>query len=83
MEFPVCGQSQLLKDLLVVPTQHMATVEGLITRSGGAERPFVLSRSFFAGSQRFGKMEMSEAALFCVFLLTFCVLQEPSGQVTT
>ncbi|RVE56910.1 hypothetical protein OJAV_G00210880 [Oryzias javanicus] len=34
--------------------QHMATVEGLITRSGGAERPFVLSGSFFAGSQRFG-----------------------------
>uniref|UniRef100_A0A4W6DEC5 Glucosidase alpha, neutral C n=1 Tax=Lates calcarifer TaxID=8187 RepID=A0A4W6DEC5_LATCA len=34
--------------------QHMATVEGLITRSGGSERPFVLSRSFFAGSQRLG-----------------------------
>lgn len=33
----------------------MATVEGLITRSGGLERPFVLSRSFFAGSQRFGE----------------------------
>ncbi|XP_062863442.1 neutral alpha-glucosidase C isoform X2 [Trichomycterus rosablanca] len=34
--------------------QHMATAEGLITRSGGQERPFVLSRSFFAGSQRMG-----------------------------
>uniref|UniRef100_A0A3Q1EHJ7 Glucosidase, alpha; neutral C n=1 Tax=Acanthochromis polyacanthus TaxID=80966 RepID=A0A3Q1EHJ7_9TELE len=34
--------------------QHMATAEGLITRSGGSQRPFVLSRSFFAGSQRFG-----------------------------
>ncbi|XP_059209998.1 neutral alpha-glucosidase C [Centropristis striata] len=34
--------------------QHMATAEGLITRSGGVERPFVLSRSFFAGSQRHG-----------------------------
>ncbi|CAN9502604.1 unnamed protein product [Ophioblennius macclurei] len=34
--------------------QHMATADGLITRSGGRERPFVLSRSFFAGSQRFG-----------------------------
>uniref|UniRef100_A0A8C3G4V9 Glucosidase alpha, neutral C n=1 Tax=Cyclopterus lumpus TaxID=8103 RepID=A0A8C3G4V9_CYCLU len=34
--------------------QHMATAEGLITRSGGSERPFVLSRSFFAGSQRLG-----------------------------
>uniref|UniRef100_A0A673A716 Glucosidase, alpha; neutral C n=1 Tax=Sphaeramia orbicularis TaxID=375764 RepID=A0A673A716_9TELE len=34
--------------------QHMATFEGLITRSGGSQRPFVLSRSFFAGSQRLG-----------------------------
>ncbi|KAM6960828.1 neutral alpha-glucosidase C [Aplochiton taeniatus] len=34
--------------------QHMATAEGLVSRSGGLERPFVLSRSFFAGSQRFG-----------------------------
>ncbi|XP_038158687.1 neutral alpha-glucosidase C-like, partial [Cyprinodon tularosa] len=34
--------------------QHMATAEGLISRSGGSERPFVLSRSFFAGSQRLG-----------------------------
>ncbi|XP_027028182.1 neutral alpha-glucosidase C isoform X1 [Tachysurus fulvidraco] len=34
--------------------QHMATFEGLITRSCGLERPFVLSRSFFAGSQRMG-----------------------------
>ncbi|XP_075905651.1 neutral alpha-glucosidase C isoform X2 [Nelusetta ayraudi] len=34
--------------------QHKATMEGLLSRSGGLERPFVLSRSFFAGSQRFG-----------------------------
>uniref|UniRef100_A0A3B4BC10 Uncharacterized protein n=1 Tax=Periophthalmus magnuspinnatus TaxID=409849 RepID=A0A3B4BC10_9GOBI len=34
--------------------QQMATAEGLLTRSGGQHRPFVLSRSFFAGSQRFG-----------------------------
>ncbi|KAM3594386.1 uncharacterized protein V6R79_006984 [Siganus canaliculatus] len=34
--------------------QHMATVDGLLTRSGGSDRPFVLTRSFFAGSQRFG-----------------------------
>ncbi|XP_055361355.1 neutral alpha-glucosidase C [Betta splendens] len=34
--------------------QHGATAQGLIQRSGGKERPFVLSRSFFAGSQRFG-----------------------------
>ncbi|RYY33284.1 alpha-glucosidase, partial [archaeon] len=35
--------------------QHWATGEGLRRRSpGGNTRPFVLSRSFFAGSQRFG-----------------------------
>uniref|UniRef100_A0A674D3B8 Glucosidase II alpha subunit n=1 Tax=Salmo trutta TaxID=8032 RepID=A0A674D3B8_SALTR len=31
-----------------------ATAEGLIERSGGVERPFVLARAFFAGSQRYG-----------------------------
>ncbi|KAG7277088.1 hypothetical protein CRUP_031301 [Coryphaenoides rupestris] len=34
--------------------QHQATVEGLLLRSGGSERPFVLTRSFFSGSQRLG-----------------------------
>lgn len=33
---------------------QMATAEGLIQRSGGLERPFVLTRAFFAGSQRYG-----------------------------
>uniref|UniRef100_A0A672N017 Glucosidase II alpha subunit n=1 Tax=Sinocyclocheilus grahami TaxID=75366 RepID=A0A672N017_SINGR len=33
---------------------QMATAEGQIQRSGGVERPFVLTRAFFAGSQRFG-----------------------------
>jgi len=31
-----------------------ATSEGLVLRSGGKERSFVLSRSFYAGSQRWG-----------------------------
>ncbi|KAF4113716.1 neutral alpha-glucosidase AB [Onychostoma macrolepis] len=31
-----------------------ATADGLIQRSGGVERPFVLTRAFFAGSQRYG-----------------------------
>jgi len=31
-----------------------ATSEGLSRRSGGVDRPFVLSRAFFAGSQRYG-----------------------------
>uniref|UniRef100_A0A8D2JEM3 Glycoside hydrolase family 31 N-terminal domain-containing protein n=1 Tax=Varanus komodoensis TaxID=61221 RepID=A0A8D2JEM3_VARKO len=34
--------------------QQMATTEGLIKRSLGLERPFVLTRSFFAGSQKYG-----------------------------
>lgn len=48
---------------LWVFSQHMATVEGLITRSGGLDRPFVLSRSFFAGSQRFGRPTKSKLNL--------------------
>ncbi|KAA0716277.1 Neutral alpha-glucosidase AB [Triplophysa tibetana] len=31
-----------------------ATADGLIQRSRGVERPFVLTRAFFAGSQRYG-----------------------------
>mmetsp|Transcript_30849 Transcript_30849/g.69275 ORF Transcript_30849/g.69275 Transcript_30849/m.69275 type:complete len:938 (-) Transcript_30849:398-3211(-) len=34
--------------------QQKATAEGQIMRSGGKERPFVLSRAFYAGSQRYG-----------------------------
>ncbi|XP_048188843.1 neutral alpha-glucosidase C isoform X3 [Perognathus longimembris pacificus] len=34
--------------------QQMATAEGLTQRSEGKERPFVLSRSFFSGSQKYG-----------------------------
>ncbi|KAF6726581.1 Neutral alpha-glucosidase AB [Oryzias melastigma] len=33
---------------------QMATADGLVQRSGGVERPFVLTRAFFAGSQRYG-----------------------------
>lgn len=32
--------------------QHMSTFDGLIERSNGHIRPFILTRSFFAGSQR-------------------------------
>lgn len=48
----------------------MATAEGLIQRSGGTERPFVLGRSFFAGTQRYGKtfgeMKLHLGGRFCV-----------------
>lgn len=40
----------------------MATADGLVLRSGGIERPFVLSRAFFAGSQRFGKIWRKDLA---------------------
>lgn len=33
---------------------HMATSDGLLKRGNGNDRPFVLSRAFFAGSQRYG-----------------------------
>uniref|UniRef100_A0A7N6BM35 Neutral alpha-glucosidase AB n=1 Tax=Anabas testudineus TaxID=64144 RepID=A0A7N6BM35_ANATE len=33
---------------------QMATADGQLQRSGGTERPFVLTRAFFAGSQRYG-----------------------------
>lgn len=39
--------------------QHMATAQGQIDRSGGRERPFVLSRAFFAGTQRNGMYSLS------------------------
>ncbi|KAI9114330.1 hypothetical protein K1719_014558 [Acacia pycnantha] len=33
---------------------HMATADGLVKRGEGKDRPFVLSRAFFAGTQRYG-----------------------------
>jgi alpha 1,3-glucosidase len=33
---------------------HKASVEGLLRRGKGNDRPFVLSRAFFAGTQRVG-----------------------------
>ncbi|CAK9161449.1 unnamed protein product [Ilex paraguariensis] len=33
---------------------HMATADGLVKRGDGKNRPFVLSRAFFPGSQRYG-----------------------------
>ncbi|CAK9316407.1 unnamed protein product [Citrullus colocynthis] len=33
---------------------HMATAEGLVKRGNGKDRPFVLSRALFAGTQRYG-----------------------------
>lgn len=35
---------------------HMITYDALFRRSGGSLRPFILTRSFFAGSQRYAAM---------------------------
>ncbi|KAM8921252.1 neutral alpha-glucosidase C [Pelodytes ibericus] len=60
--------------------QQMSTAEGLIQRSGGKERPFVLTRSFFAGCQRYGavwtgdnKAEWSYLKISIPMLLTLSV----------
>lgn len=50
------GADDVVTNNVSVFLQHMATMEGLLSRSDGIERPFVLSRSFFAGSQRFGAL---------------------------
>ncbi|XP_061156388.1 neutral alpha-glucosidase C isoform X2 [Syngnathus typhle] len=66
--------------------QQMAAADGILTRSGGTERPFVLSRAFFAGSQRLGpvwtgdnlatwgflKISISMCLSMCVTGLSFC-----------
>jgi len=43
--------------------QQKATAEGQVQRTGGDERPFVLTRAFFAGSQRYGEF-------MCLFVHT-------------
>ena len=54
--FSVCCLSvTCLKDFSSVPLQHAATMEGLLKRSNYQERGFVLTRAFFAGSQRTGQ----------------------------
>lgn len=45
---------KLSKNILFM-SQHRATAEGQIARTDGRERPFVLSRAFFAGTQRYGE----------------------------
>lgn len=49
----------------------MATAEGQIQRSGGVERPFVLTRAFFAGSQRYGK-PLTAFTSYSTCQKTFC-----------
>ena len=41
-------------DPCVFVCQQRASTEGQVRRSGGSLRPFVLSRAFYAGSQRYG-----------------------------
>ena len=56
--------------------QHMATNQGQIDRSGGRERPFVLSRAFFAGTQRHGRQSSftPHSHMQCTEIITrYCV----------
>ena len=39
---------------------HMGSVDGLMKRGGGNDKPFVLSRSFFVGSQKVGIVWMRD-----------------------
>ncbi|KAH1032236.1 hypothetical protein J1N35_044410 [Gossypium stocksii] len=39
---------------------HTVTVEGLLKCGDGRDRPFVLSRAFFVGSQRYGEVWTSD-----------------------
>ena len=53
--------------MLFVLQQHQATFNGLLKRDPN-QRPFVLSRAAFAGSQRYGKV-YSDLVLICHMLI--------------
>ena len=50
--------------MLFVLQQHQATFHGLLKRDPN-QRPFVLSRAAFAGSQKYGKVTVSNLVLIC------------------
>lgn len=47
--------AQILSCKYSILSQHAATMEGLLRRTNHQERAFVLTRAFFAGSQRTGR----------------------------
>lgn len=62
---------------LCVILQQRATAEGQIQRSGGLERPFVLTRAFFAGSQRYGEFmhtKLKASNIIIILLYLLCTL---------
>ena len=53
----VCSRINVLVYVLALTSlQHNLTSQALTARTDPPMRPFVLTRSFFAGSQRFGAM---------------------------
>ena len=48
---------------------QMSTYNGLKRRSSDKERPFVLSRAFFAGTQRYGKLGSRCDYSYCPIIL--------------
>lgn len=69
--------------------QHRASTEGQVLRSDNQHRPFVLSRAFFSGSQRYGEerlnrcWEIFSQAKVGLFTALCFLLQVPYGRVIT
>lgn len=53
--------------------QHKSTFNGHSLRTAGKERPFVLSRAFFAGTQRYGTLFNNIPNL--IVLIFICITQ--------
>ena len=60
------------KNLDFVCLQHAATMEGLLKRSSYENRGFVLTRAFFAGSQRTGP----SIYIICLFTISWDKIDE-------
>ena len=54
--FQVCAMVSILTSSMIDNRQSNQTWQGVLERSDPPKRPFVLTRSFYAGSQRFGAM---------------------------
>lgn len=51
--------------------QHKSSFNGHLERTQDKERPFILSRAFFAGTQRYGKISPFSVSVFFYGLRVF------------